>query len=362
MDVNTHCPVSSYNEWDPLEEVIVGIVDGASFPTWHIALEAPLPDDQREFFRRNAGTPFPAEQIAAAKKELEEFVHILEGEGVRVRRPVPLDQLQSYCALGWTSTGLYDAMPRDVLLVVGNEIIECPLAWRSRYYGTSAYKPLLKEYFHGGASWSAAPKPELKDELYDYEWTEPKQGEPVRFVITEFEPTFDAADFIRCGRDIFAQKSNVTNEFGIAWLRRHLGDAYRLHVFEFNDPHAMHIDATLVPLAPGKLLINPERVLEVPKIFKHWDVFRAPKPIIPREHTLYMTSKWINMNILMLDEQRVIVERQDAPMIAALKRWGFQPIPCNFRNFNSFGGSFHCATLDVRRRGTLDSYFPDVAE
>jgi glycine amidinotransferase len=352
-----HCPVNSHNEWDLLEEVIVGIVDGASFPTWHIALEAPLPDDQRELFRKNAGKPFPAERIAAAKKELDEFVHVLEGEGVTVRRPVPLDQLQPYTAPGWTSTGLYHAMPRDVLLVFGNEIIECPLAWRSRYYETFGYRPLLKEYFHGGAKWSAGPKPELKDELYDYGWTEPKPGEPARLVITEFEPTFDAADFIRCGRDIFAQKSNVTNEFGIEWLRRHLGEKYRIHVCEFNDSHPMHIDATLVPLAPGKLLINRERVPEVPAIFNGWDVFHAPKPIMPTEHTLYMTSKWINMNILMLDQQRVVVERQDEPMITAMKRWGFTPILCNFRNFNSFGGSFHCATLDVRRRSTLESYF-----
>jgi len=53
----------------------------------------------------------------------------------------------------------------------------------------------------------------------------------------------------------------------------------------------------------------------------------------------------------------VVVERQDEPMISAMKKWGFTPIPCNFRNFNSFGGSFHCATLDVRRRGKLESYF-----
>jgi glycine amidinotransferase len=83
---------------------------------------------------------------------------------------------------------------------------------------------------------------------------------------------------------------------------------------------------------------------------------------MPDEHTLYMTSKWINMNILMLDERRAIVERQDEPMITALKKWGFLPISCNFRNFNSFGGSFHCATLDVRRRGTLESYLLDVSE
>ena len=30
-----------------------------------------------------------------------------------------------------------------------------------------------------------------------------------RFVTTEFEPCFDAADFIRAGRDIFAQRSQV---------------------------------------------------------------------------------------------------------------------------------------------------------
>jgi glycine amidinotransferase len=356
------CPVSSYNEWDLLEEVIVGIMDGAAFPPYHIAMEAPLPEDQRQTFRENAGKPFPAEQIAMAKNELEEFVHILEGEGVRVRRPAPRDHLQQYGAPGWSSTGLYDAMPRDVLLVIGDEIIECPLAWRSRYYGTAAFKPLLKEYFKQGARWAAAPNPELKDELYDYEWTDPKHGEPRRYVITEFEPTFDAADFIRCGRDIIGQKSNVTNEFGIEWLRRHLGDTYRLHIFEFDDPHPMHIDATLVPLAPGKLLINPERVPEVPNLFRGWDVFHAPKPAIPREHTLYMTSKWINMNILSLDEKRIVVERQDEPMIAALKSWGFTPVPCNFRNFNSFGGSFHCATLDVRRRGRLESYILDGAE
>jgi glycine amidinotransferase len=358
----TASPVSSYNEWDLLEEVIVGIVDHASFPPWHISLQATLPDDQHETFRRNAGRPFPAERLAAAHAELEEFVRILEGEGVRVRRPSPVDHAQSFGGLGWTSTGLYDAMPRDVLLVVGDEIIECPLAWRSRYFGTTAFKPLLKEYFRGGAKWSAAPKPDLPDEQYDDGWVEPRPGDPQRLVVTEFEPTFDAADFIRCGRDIFAQKSNVTNEFGINWLRRHLGDEYRVHVFEFDDPHPMHIDATLVPLAPGKLLINPERVRHVPRVFKGWDVFQAPTPCIPDGHTLYMTSKWINMNVLSLDERRVVVERQDEPMIAALKRWGFTPIPCNFRNFNSFGGSFHCATLDVRRRGTLESYLIGEAE
>ncbi len=66
---------------------------------------------------------------------------------------------------------------------------------------------------------------------------------------------------------------------------------------------------------------------------------------------------WLSMNVLLLDEERVICEKSQEPTIHALKDWGFKPIPCNFMNFNPFGGAFHCATLDIRRRGTLQSYF-----
>jgi glycine amidinotransferase len=118
----------------------------------------------------------------------------------------------------------------------------------------------------------------------------------------------------------------------------------------------MHIDASLMPLAPGKLLIQPDRVPEVPDLFKDWEVRAAPAPVIPDGHPLYMTSKWINMNVLMVDEQHMLVEAQDEPMRRLAESWGITPILCPFRNFNSFGGSFHCATVDVRRRGELQSY------
>lgn len=194
------------------------------------------------------------------------------------------------------------------------------------------------------------------DEQFDPDFESNLQSSHVPLVITEYEPTFDAADFTRCGRDIICQKSHVTREFGIAWLQRHLGDDYKIHTLTFNDRHQMHIDATLVPMASGKLLVNPERILEKPSIFRGWDMLYAPQPIMSDDHPLYMTSKWINMNILMLDKTHVMVEAQDEPMIQSLKKLGFQPVRFNFRHFNSFGGSFHCSTLDVRRRGYLKSY------
>jgi len=350
--------VNSYNEWDLLEEVIVGVLDYASVPPWHITLKATMPEKHWGFYQKYGGSLFPQEQIEGAKKDLEEFVHILEAEGVIVRRPDIIRYDKPFATPDWECAGgLYGAMPRDLLLVVGDEIIETPMAWRCRYFETHAYRSLLKEYFKKGARWTAAPKPQLTDELYHYDYQDFGYSKDMDYAITEFEPTFDAADFIRCGKDIFVLKSHVTNDLGIMWVRRHLGDQYTIHEVEVIDTHPMHIDTSFMPLAPGKLLVHPERMKNIPPMFKSWDVLYAPEPCMSPSHTLYMSSAWISMNVLMLDHERVIVEKNEELLIKALKDFGLKPIPCSFTHFNTFGGAFHCATLDIRRKGGLQSYF-----
>ncbi|MGK7874288.1 MAG: amidinotransferase [Xenococcaceae cyanobacterium] len=358
---NNSCPVNSYNEWDPLEEVIVGRLESATIPTKHVIVTFNVPAAFAQLLRIVSGRRYPKILTKPAQKELNEFIHILESEGVKVRRPDIMDFSVQYKTPHWKSRGFCVACPRDGFLVIGDEIIETPMAWRSRYFEAHAYRSLFKEYFAEGARWTAAPKPQLLDELYDHKYKSPEKDEPIRYVINEFEPVFDAADFIRCGTDIFVTKSNVTNDSGINWLRRHLGEKYRIHKIESRCRQPMHIDSTFMPLAPGKVLVNPEfiDVNKLPKMFKSWDVLVAPLPniISTRKYLPSMCSNWISMNVLMLDEKRVIVEKSQESMIKALKDWGFQPIPCSFLNYAPFGGSFHCATLDIRRKGELKSYF-----
>ena len=55
--------------------------------------------------------------------------------------------------------GEYNYCPRDVLLPIGTTIIETPMTNRTRYFGTFAYRDLLREYFDSGANWISAPKP-----------------------------------------------------------------------------------------------------------------------------------------------------------------------------------------------------------
>ncbi|XP_038668886.1 glycine amidinotransferase, mitochondrial [Scyliorhinus canicula] len=260
---------------------------------------------------------------------------------------------------------MYAAMPRDILLVVGNEIIEAPMAWRARFFEYRAYRTLIKDYFLRGAKWTTAPKPQMSDKLYDLDYpihsVEDRQKLAVlgKFVTTEFEPCFDAADFMRAGRDIFVQRSQVTNYLGIEWMRRHLAPTYRLHTISFKDPNPMHIDATFNIIGPGLVLANPQRPCNQIDIFKKagWTIVAPPSPLMPDDHPLWMGSKWLSMNVLMLDEKRVMVQKNETTIQKMFEKLGIKTIKVNISHANSLGGSFHCWTCDIRRRGSLQSYF-----
>lgn len=356
------CPVSSHNEWDPLEEIMVGRLEGSTIPSDHPVVTCNIPGMAARAQTLVAGFRFPQIMIKPAQRELDGFVSLLESLGIIVTRPDAYNHKAKFSTPDWSSRGFCNSCPRDSMLVIGNEIIETPMAWPCRYFETHSYRTILKDYFRRGARWTSAPKPQLTDELFDPNFKLPGKGDPINYILTEFEPVFDAADFFRCGRDIFVTRSNVTNLMGIEWLRRHLGETYTVHEIESRCPNPMHIDTTILPLGPGKLLINPEYidVDRLPPILKKWDILVTPEPDPIDDKLLKITSlcgKWLSMNILMIDEKRVIVDPHHKNMMKAMKDWGFEPIPCEFLHYAAFGGAFHCATLDIRRRGTLQSYF-----
>ncbi|MFE9020870.1 amidinotransferase [Streptomyces sp. NPDC007808] len=355
-------PVNSHNEWDPLEEILVGRLDGATIPSRHPVVSCNVPSWTGRMMGLVGGLRYPRVLVDRAQHELDGFIDLLQTLGVTVRRPEKVEHRRRFGTPHWTSRGFCNTCPRDSMLVIGDEIIETPMAWPCRYFETHSYRPVLKDYFRRGARWTAAPKPQLTDELFERGFRAPRPGEPPRHILTEFEPVFDAADFVRAGRDLFVTRSNVTNRMGIEWLRRHLGPGYRIHEIESRCRTPMHIDTTFVLLAPGKVLINPEYidVDRLPGILRSWDVLVAPEPDPIDDRLLGITSmcgKWLSMNVLMVDEKRVIAERHHTGMLRQLERWGFEPIPCDLLHYAPFGGSFHCATLDIRRRGTLQSYF-----
>lgn len=355
-------PVCSWNEWDPLEEVIVGRLEGATIPPCHASVTFNMPGLTARLHRLVAGRRYPRVMVRRAQAELDGFIRLLEAEGVTVRRPDIIDHRALIRTRYWSTRGFCAACPRDGFLVVGEEIIETPMCWRARQFEGDAYRSLFREYFRAGARWTAAPRPLLTDDLYDADYRIPAPGEPMRYVVNETEPVFDAADFVRCGRDLFCIRSNVTNRAGIEWLRRHLAPAgIRIHELPNLCRQPMHIDSTFMPLAPGKALVNPDYLdLErLPPLLRRWDLLVAPRPdpVDDWMSRISMCSPWTSINVLMLDPKRVVVDASQPTLIRALKGWGFEPLPIPFLSYGPFGGAFHCATLDVRRRGRLESYF-----
>lgn len=354
--------VWSCNEWDPLEEVIVGRVENAVVPSLSDPeVNAIVPDHAEWFFEKYGGQPFPQDMIEKATAELEGLVKVFEERGVTVRRPNALDSSVEFKTPWWSSKGLYTAMPRDIFLVVADTIIEAPMAWRSRYFESHDFRDIIDDYFDKGAKWLAAPKSLMVDHFYnpDYDPDHPVDSEGNRqFVISENEIAFDAADFLRFGKDIVVQKSNVTNGRGIEWVRRHLPNDFTIHEVHFGDDHPMHIDTSITPLCPGKLLINPDWVSkeDLPDFLQKWEIIEAPKPVFTNDNALYFSSDWLTINFVSVDEKTVIVEEKEEPLIELLQSHGMDVITIPFRNFYQFGGSTHCATTDIRRRGNLQSY------
>ena len=365
--------VNSWNEWDPLEEVILGLAYGSAVPPNHPAEQAKI------FHLPNtlAGVGLRDEaKVELAAAELEGFRIILESHGVIVRRPrvepnigFATPHFKTEAMNGWNC-------PRDVITVVGNEIIEAATPWRSRNFEITAYRDLLMQYHRDDPDmlWTSAPFPALRDELFRKEYAEQgdiraEQMERREFVTHDWaEPVFDAADIIRCGRDVFVLHSHTCNRAGFQWIERQLSRrdirSHLLHMPSVSNPS--HIDASIMPLRPGLVLAAPNVIGDI-RVFAEngWEIVPCVEPDdwMSRDSSYKGKSgKWIAMNVLSLSPEKVAVMEHDQPMVKQLESLGFEVVQVPFKNVVEFGGALHCATMDIRRAGNLESYFPKLDE
>lgn len=364
--------VLSWDEWSPLRHVIVGRADGGQIPAPEPAVNAKVPE--RSDMRGRWGAR-PAETVDRANSQLDAFAQLLRDRDICVDRPEPIDFSKEATTPDFSVQVQFGCMPpRDVLLTIGREIVEATMSYRCRWFEYLAYRPLLEKYFEADPQFrhTAAPKPRLTmrsfregylaeaiPESIRLKWTQER-----RFVTTEAEILFDAADVTRLGRDLFVQHGFTTNLKGIDWLRRHFPE-HRVHPLNFpGDPYPIHIDCTFVPLRPGLILSNPDRPLPPDQraMFHQsgWEIVDAARPAHNAPPPLCYSSVWLSMNVLMLDPKTVCVEASEVNQAEQLDRLGFEVISVPLRDAYPFGGGLHCCTADVFRDGELQDYFPNL--
>ena len=345
--------VWSCNEWDQLEEVIVGNPLRARFPTADLSTQlTEYPDRPLEKIPQG---PFPEWIIEETEEDLNAFVDVLEASGVTVKRPETWPHEAKFSTINWESEGYYNYCPRDIMLVIGDQIIETPNVMRSRAQESFSYRKMMVDYLRSGAKWYSAPRPMLLDSLFDVDMEKPTPRND--------EPAFDAANVLRLGRDLLYLVSGTGNEMGGQWLQTILGDDFRVHFLK-DVYYGSHIDSTFVALRPGLVLCSPGRINDdtLPEIFKQWNVIYSP----PMENTdnfdsEYLSrsigSKWIDMNLFSINPNLVVVDRDQTALIKLLEKQGLDVIRLKLRHSKMLGGGYHCITLDIRRKGTLQRYF-----
>ena len=345
--------VWSCNEWDPLEEVIVGNPLRARFPTSDRSTQlAEFPDRSLEELPQG---PFPQRIIEETEEDLNAFVAVLEELGITVKRPETWPHEAKFSTIHWESEGFYNYCPRDIILVIGDQIIETPNIIRSRAQETFSYRSMMVDYLKSGAKWFSAPKPMLLDSLFEVDLDKPTPRND--------EPAFDAANVLRLGQDLIYLVSSTGNEIGGQWLQTILGDDFRVHFLK-DVYYGSHIDSTFVALRPGLVLCNPARINDetLPEILRQWEVIYSP----PMENTDrydadYLSksigSNWIDMNIFSINPNLVVVDQDQTSLIKLVEKQGLDVVPLKLRHAKMLGGGFHCVTLDIRRNGTLEQYF-----
>jgi len=345
--------VWSCNEWDPLEEVIVGNPLRARFPTPDRSTQlAEFPDRSLEEIPRG---PFPQQILEETEEDLNEFTAVLEDLGITVKRPDTWPHEAKFSTIHWEAEGYYNYCPRDIILVIGDQIIESPTVIRSRALESFSYRSMMVDYLRSGAKWFSAPKPMLLDSLFEVDLNKPTPRND--------EPAFDAANILRLGQDLLYLVSGTGNELGGQWLQTILGDTFRVHFFK-DVYYGSHIDSTFAALRPGLVLCNPGRINDetLPEIFRQWEVIYSP----PMENTdrydadylaKSIGSNWIDMNVLSINPNLVVVDEDQTALIKLLEKHGLDVIRLKLRHSKMLGGGFHCVTLDIRRNGTLERYF-----
>ena len=407
--------VNSWTEWGSLEFVCVGTAESMCYPDetpsypWHIG-----PSNLRPYIRSIAG-PRPRRRIEEAQTQLNNLAELLQAESILVANSVDeiLDEdirqvlTRKQTSLAASSETTIDdkiirknkinvcrpltssdeqprfdhqistphfksqyqfglSCPRDVLITLGDTVVEAPTSIHTRYFECEYYKPLLYSLWtrDSNMKWLQPPKPtcSLTHMFHDVDhWEKISTNDYNKslFVksgfktnLNENEIAFDAADLIRMGKDVFYKKCASANNQGLYWLRRtfpHL----RFHMMHFPTDGSYHLDVSLIPLRPptsgshGLVLLNqnyPPLASEM-KLFidNDWRPIWAPLPCTSEVPPFALCTANLSTNLLSLNDHCVMIEECEIPLYRLLHdELGFDVITCPLRALNEFGGGIHC--------------------
>lgn len=301
--------ISSWNEWSTLKKIIVGSATHANWPmhdpvfnlesqktTWK---ETPVPSG-----------PVPDWIIDEANEDLEKLATTLQQLGVEVVRPDPLNfQIHD---------GLYNYCPRDRFLIYGDTMVDPAMMYPCRDMELQCYHSIV-------------------DQANRYLFMPRNEG-----------MVMDAANVLRLNDKMLFLESPSGNRAAYNWMCEQFPHV-KIELCNFYS--GVHIDSTIIALREGLVMLNASRVAfdQVPEVFDGWHKIWVTDVVAQGFYQYPYASKWIGMNMLVVDPHTVIVDQAQTELIKTLKSYQFTVIPLQLRHSRTLGGGFHCVTLDLVR-------------
>lgn len=302
--------IHSYNEWDPIKEIIVGRADYANWPT-----------DDPVFARESEKTtwkespvpsgPVPDWIIDEANEDLDTLANVLEQCDAIVHRPNVINFQER--------GGMYNYCPRDRLIVYGNTVVDPAMMYPCRDMESEA----LEQVIYRADTVLRMPRNEGM--------------------------ILDAANVLRLNDTLLYLESASGNLRAYSWLRKQFPDV-TIEICNFYS--GVHIDSTIVPIREGLVVVNASRVNEnnLPKVFSNWEVIWVDEVVEQGFYQYPYASKWIALNMLVVDPTTVIVDKHQTKLIKMLEDYNVLVLPLELRHSRTLGGGFHCVTLDIVRQ------------
>jgi len=305
--------ISTKNEYSELKSVIVGRCEQHKWPVGDSAFDEMIQaSTYPETLPRET---LPAHIIKQAQEDLQYMADVLEQRNVTVYRPTITKPNWCYSS-------------RDIMLSVGNKIIECPTMYTSRINeADDHYADIKREAISDGCDWIKAPAPQTTD-----------------------DPMFDAANVLKFNDKLLYLASSTGNRAGAEWLQNCVGTEFEVITWEGVYAFA-HIDSTIHSLNENTIALNSERVNEdiVPAFLKDHNKVWVPEMTHSDFYVFPFASVWIGFNMLSISPETIIVDPIQVKLKEQLIASGFEVLDVPMRQGRTLGGGQHCTTLDLHR-------------
>jgi len=226
-----------------------------------------------------------------------------------------------------------------------------------------------------------------------------QQGGDIQPVLLTPEILLNGACIVRAGKDLYIDlvwNNKKNKEFAVDYFKQHFVEKfldYRVHLL-FNGGHT---DGCFSLLKPGVILAS-KYFDDYARTFPDWQLINTTEPEfrnhayqwkkgfpfgnlkwwLPEmshsqafnKHIIEHAQNWIGdytetffeVNCLVIDEHNVVIPGENEKVFRFLEQLGITAHPVPFRTRTFWDGGMHCITLDIRRQGVCEDFFPERGE